>query len=721
VSMRWIWAACIAVSVVGSAGAWRAHADEAVTLRKTWRGDVDYFATGANLAADQGGTPGTVDTLIQPQTVRVRAPQDVPVGAILEAGFVYWAGSRNGTDCTSQPDRDVTLTVPGAAPAAVTADVCHCAAGAAWSDQQVCRFEFTDLLRAAGGRVDGNYTFSDFAARVQDSATDNASFSIVLIFRHGTIGDVRHVLLYDGIWELYQDHPLPSHQTLYLNLTGFEADSPPGGKLTYFVIEGDEGGGGTERVQAEGRPGVSPPMTLSDPDNPASNPFNRTINTVSPALTQMIGVDIDQFDITPSLSAGDTTLLVTYDASLDKTWLIYNVIGVDVYEPIFEVRSTKTWALTADLNGDGIPSPGDILRFTITLTNTGNEDGTTTLTDAFGPEVASWSLISHSAGVDASSARALTITDIPVAIGQSREAVLSVTLADVPDLTVWANAALYSAPPQGGAAGAITAAPITIRRDGDRDGHFDADDTCPDVPNPTQTDTDGDGFGDLCDPCPLDAPDDSDGDGTCDSDDLCPDQDDRLDADGDGVPNGCDACPTGASDADTDGDGTPDACDLCFGFDDRLDADGDGTPDACDPCPDAPTTASSPDSDGDDTPDVCDACPGADDRLDADGDGTPDTCDREQCTDGVDNDGDLLADCLDPDCAVSQHCAAPDTSSLADVPDDAPPSSSGTPEDCGCASLTRPSERLPLRPLGWFLLAGCVVAGCGLRLRRQRR
>ena len=68
-----------------------------------------------------------------------------------------------------------------------------------------------------------------------------------------------------------------------------------------------------------------------------------------------------------------------------------------------------------------------------------------------------------------------------------------------------------------------------------------APDNCPGVSNPNQADTDGDGAGDACDPCPLDENDDEDDDGICGDIDNCPStaNPDQIDQNGDGLGDAC--------------------------------------------------------------------------------------------------------------------------------------------------------------------------------------
>jgi hypothetical protein len=86
--------------------------------------------------------------------------------------------------------------------------------------------------------------------------------------------------------------------------------------------------------------------------------------------------------------------------------------------------------------------------------------------------------------------------------------------------------------------------------DGDR--VCDAADNCPQVSNPAQADSDGDGIGDDCDTNPPADPcaalgGDTDGDGVCDKLDNCPlvKNEDQRDSDGDGIGDACEPPPTG--------------------------------------------------------------------------------------------------------------------------------------------------------------------------------
>ena len=84
--------------------------------------------------------------------------------------------------------------------------------------------------------------------------------------------------------------------------------------------------------------------------------------------------------------------------------------------------------------------------------------------------------------------------------------------------------------------------------DSDVDSIPDDTDNCPGTPNANQSDLDGDGSGDVCDPCPGMA------------DDAC-----LNDADGDGIPETQDNCPAlfNPDQADTDSDALGDPCDVC--------------------------------------------------------------------------------------------------------------------------------------------------------------
>jgi hypothetical protein len=118
---------------------------------------------------------------------------------------------------------------------------------------------------------------------------------------------------------------------------------------------------------------------------------------------------------------------------------------------------------------------------------------------------------------------------------------------------------------------------VKYATDTDADSVPDYRDNCPNIANPGQEDSDGDGQGDACDVCTSDPNNDADNDGICvgsgylppktGANDNCPATANptQTDTDSDGAGDACDNCPNTANPGQEnhDGDKWGDACDYC--------------------------------------------------------------------------------------------------------------------------------------------------------------
>ena len=189
-------------------------------------------------------------------------------------------------------------------------------------------------------------------------------------------------------------------------------------------------------------------------------------------------------------------------------------------------------------------------------------------------------------------------------------------------------------------------AAISLNPDADGDGVSDADDQCPGYDDNLDSDGDGTADGcDIC--AGDDATGDSDGDLVCDDEDACEGDDAAGDYDGDLYCDDEDNCPVDANadQTDTDGDGNGDVCDdsdddgvndaddNCpyVASTDQANSDNDADGDACDT-----------DDDDDGVLDVDDNCAliANASQDDFDGDGQGDVCDGDDDADGVSDDDD---------------------------------------------------------------------------------
>lgn len=460
-----------------------ARADEPLALRRSWAGNLDFFSTGAPLATDSNND-GKVDLPAQPGKVTVSA-LEVPPGAELDAAYLYWGATQVASGCDqAKLDQEVSFTPPGGVATAVVAEVCHCSASPGY-DMQLCRAEVTGQVDALAGE----YAVEGLNALIKNDDTNNASFAIVLVYQQDALPQ-RRIDLYDGLLGLSG----MGTPTTTVILGGVKITDPPQGDLTWYALEGDSAVNQNEFVEVKALPGGGV-AKLGDAVNPPNNPFNRTINTTNPAQAGVTGVDVDRFSLAGILEAGDDTLEVTYSAGLDKYWIAFNVIGVDVFEPLFSASSSKTWTLGEDVAGDGQPSPGDTVIYTIHLENTGTAAGSVTLSDEIPAGAASWKLVEDGGGVDKSVGDTLVLEGLDLLPKQAIDVVLEIVLADLPDLTPILNTAELAG--DGGPV-ELVAPEVLLRRDGDGDTHFDSEDNCPEHANADQADADTDGIGDAC-------------------------------------------------------------------------------------------------------------------------------------------------------------------------------------------------------------------------------
>jgi hypothetical protein len=349
------------------------------------------------------------------------------------------------------------------------------------------RADITEIMRNAGGEMVGAYRVRGFESDIfvgdGENTVSNASFSIVLVFREERLPK-RAVLLFDGMQQVLGS-------TISLDLSGFIVSEVPSGAITIYSLEGDCNPGpqscdvgdnlsGLERMLVIGAD-PSRTLVIEDPVNPSNDIFNRTINTVDPPLRDVPGTDIDNFDITPVLRAGDERVGVQITSpfpvdpySGELIGVAYVVVGIDVFAPDLEPDS-RIKITTA--RGEQLPAyfPGDPLRVTYALSNTGNLPGTgVTLTTELPSNATAFLVDSTPEGTTANTEEQggaamkgrVTVEGIAVRHGEIQGLTLLVeTECPLPDGGTFMISGDVGAPVEGGNAFTLTASVALLPRD----------------------------------------------------------------------------------------------------------------------------------------------------------------------------------------------------------------------------------------------------------------
>ncbi|MBN4060746.1 DUF11 domain-containing protein [bacterium AH-315-I20] len=329
----------------------------------------------------------------------------LPVGATIIAAHLYWVGSYDPV--VVQPEWNGVVFAPPAAPSNSTAPdfnvifngtpvtssknmtdiyplaaVQFTATGGAYSFPFFGGYaDVTSIVAATGN---GTYTLSGLTVNTRGYHCTFyavvAGWALHVVYEEPT-EPFRIVKIYDG-FDIYRG------ESILITPTGFTVPAVPQGKAVVTTWEGDESNSGASGFFSEGLkinvlPSFIPNFDLIGPLNPLvdaasglPNQFNGTRNTTTPTFPLIIpsstthvgappapwGVDIDHYNLTAQLTAGQTSLTTEYSSGADLVILSSEIIVIE-NDLFADLAITKTHA--GDF-GAGVDHD-----YTITVNNNG--------------------------------------------------------------------------------------------------------------------------------------------------------------------------------------------------------------------------------------------------------------------------------------------------------------------------------------------------------------
>lgn len=290
-----------------------ARAGTPVTLYRSFAGQVNFTGTGGTLRA--------ADNSVDACSVVGSSSGDLsglPGGAVIEAAYLYWAGSwsASGGSTATTPDWDVVFDGQ-----AITADRTFLETFTYWGTDYDFFSGVTDITSQVAAKGNGTYTFSGLSVNTASPHCGVqvvlAGWSLVVVYRHP--GETNRVVnVYDG-FQYYQGGEIT------VTADNFRiANTNIDGKACHITWEGDasnsqSNGGYVESLSFNG-------ADLTDVYNPTNNQFNSTINVLGTASSY--GVDFDIYDVTPWLNPGDGSATSRYTSGQDLVLLSAEVISV---------------------------------------------------------------------------------------------------------------------------------------------------------------------------------------------------------------------------------------------------------------------------------------------------------------------------------------------------------------------------------------------------------
>jgi len=326
---------------------------------------------------DENGT-ALADVSISPTQAQSTAMLVLPAGAVVTNAYLYWAGEAS---TAGSAGKTATIARPGVESLPVTADeswtVTH-------SSQHFFQ-SFRDVSSFVREHAAGPYRVSGIATRDFRNVTRDVTFvawSLIVFYRLES-DPPRNLAIFHGL-----DTVSSAIGSVPATLSGFLVPSAAGfdAKLGVVAYEGDAGGSGDGLRFGRTLP-LGEADRLSDALNPINNFFNSTRSYLGSAVSNagdlpqlkgthasMSGYDLDVVDVSDRLQPGDTTAYLAATSTNDVYFLGAFITSISTFNPDFATSTKKV----EDLNG-GTARPGDVLRYTIEVKNTGNDTAIDTI------------------------------------------------------------------------------------------------------------------------------------------------------------------------------------------------------------------------------------------------------------------------------------------------------------------------------------------------------
>jgi len=278
-----------------------------------------------------------------------RATLTLPAGATVLWAGLYWGGNSNNA-----ARNQVRLATPVAAYVTLTATQLDALGGFYQG--------YLDVTARVIAGGNGDYTVAD--VRSTTGANNYGGWSLVVAYRDGAAAQ-RNLTVFDGFAEV------DPGASVTIPVTGFL--TPPAGsvntRLGVVAYEGDLGLTG-DQFRLNG-------VALSNAANPVNNFFNSSISrfgvpvtTKNPNYLNQLGFDIDHLSLTNAIPNGAVSATIQLTSTNDRYYPGVVSFATDLYVPIISGSGfTKN---VVDLNGAPV-RPGDVLEYTIAMTNTGQD------------------------------------------------------------------------------------------------------------------------------------------------------------------------------------------------------------------------------------------------------------------------------------------------------------------------------------------------------------